>query len=91
MENTEMLDNTSEAMEGCDSCETTCPECVDEENGMPNLPPGIKTEAVLMLLGNLSKALGDVVASINGTVTAIITEGNNAMMNDEGEMSDGND
>ena len=89
MDNTEMLDNTSEEMQ-CDNCEPICPECEEVDGPMPDLPPGIKTEAVLMLLGNLSKALGDIVASINGTVTQIITEGTNqSVMNQtEGDSNE---
>ena len=41
----------------------------------PSLPPGIKTEAVLSYLGNLSNAMREMADGINQTITSIITEG----------------
>tara|TARA_R110002020_G_scaffold57933_10_gene159108 strand:+ start:2335 stop:2535 length:201 start_codon:yes stop_codon:yes gene_type:complete len=56
-----------------------------EESG-PSLPPGIRTEAVLSYLGNLSQALADMANGINQTITTIVTEGTKGEMpNEEGE------
>jgi hypothetical protein len=60
--------------------EDVCPTDVDAQS----LPPGIKTEAVLMMLGNISNALNEMVNGINSTITQIVTEGSQ-MEQTEGE------
>ena len=54
------------------------------------LPPGIKTEAVLGFLGNISNALTDIANGINQTITMIVTEGTKPMQAEdmEGESND---
>ena len=51
----------------------------------PSLPPGIKTEAVLSYLGNLSNAMREMADGISQTITSIITEGTKAEETVEGE------
>jgi len=59
-----------------------------EEN--QSLPPGIKTEAVLSYLGNLSNTLREISEGINQTITTIITEGSKEVevTSEEGENND---
>ena len=40
-----------------------------------SLPPGIKTEAVIMMLSNITAALNEICSGINNTVTQILAEG----------------
>jgi len=86
--------------EVCENCEPVCEECIDEPetlvsdntNEGPALPPGIKTEAVLMLLGNISNALQDMANGINSTITQIVTEGSKLESTDiQGELFDEQD
>ena len=73
-----------------DECKTVSDDCEDQPLSVDSLPPGIKTEAVLMLLGNISNALNEMVAGINGTITQIITDGSKMEHTEEqGEMFDG--
>ncbi len=66
--------------------EATSDESVMMNENGPNLPPGIKTEAVLNYLGNLSQALMGLANEINQTITTIVTEGTKGEMpNEEGE------
>jgi len=54
----------------------------------PSLPPGIKTEAVLSFLGNISRALNELADGINQTITNIVTEGTKMEATEEGEAND---
>ena len=71
--------------------ETVMTEVINSDESMmnesgPSLPPGIKTEAVLNYLGNLSQALTGLAGEINQTITTIVTEGTKGEMpNEEGE------
>tara|TARA_R100000654_G_scaffold48194_1_gene74379 strand:+ start:655 stop:888 length:234 start_codon:yes stop_codon:yes gene_type:complete len=58
------------------------------ENTEAQLPPGIKTEAVLSFLGNISRALTDITNGINETVTLIVTEGTKNMEQEEGDTNE---
>ena len=55
------------------------------------LPPGIKTEAVLSFLGNISNALTDIANGINQTITMIVTEGTKPMEAEDMEEGESND
>ena len=67
--------------------ETMVVEDTTEES--QSLPPGIKTEAVLSYLGNLSNTLREISEGINQTITTIITEGSKEVevTSEEGETN----
>ena len=54
----------------------------------PSLPPGIKTEAVLSFLGQISNALSDISNGINQTITMMVTEGTKPENDNEGDSND---
>ena len=60
----------------------------DTPNQGPSLPPGIKPEAVLSFLGNISRALNELADGINQTITNIVTEGTKMEATEEGAAND---
>jgi len=83
-----MNDVTTESV--VDLTQPCCEESARVNSDDVSLPPGIKTEAVLAFLGNISQALIEISNGINRTVTSIITEGSQ-QESTEGEDSNDTD